>query len=92
MGYSCSASRGFSRLGAVSVRYPVESIAVASVPDYRGARREWVETMPTRRIRCPQHLEFLTLVFTYKSYVEYWNGTMKEMEPRRRRVALSSSF
>jgi hypothetical protein len=113
-------------MDADPVRYPVESIAVASIPEYGGpgrldeatvreadlsrpvllaeispgrfnlvdgnhriarARREGVESIPARRIRCPEHLKFLTSVSAYESYVEYWNGKVREMEPRRRRVA-----
>jgi hypothetical protein len=53
------------------------------------ARREGVVSIPARRIRCPDHLAFLTSVRAYESYVEYWNGKVKEMEPRRRRGSVS---
>jgi hypothetical protein len=110
-------------LDADSVRYPVESITVSSVPDLGGkrlheatvrsadlnrpvllaeispdrfnlidghhriarARREGVLSIPARRIRCPDHLAFLTSARAYECYVEYWNGKMKEMEPRRQK-------
>jgi len=109
-------------LEADSVRYPVESITVSSIPDLGGerldeatvrsadlnrpvllaeispdrfnlidghhriakARREGVLSIPARRIRCPDHLAFLTSARAYECYVEYWNGKVKEMEPRRR--------
>jgi hypothetical protein len=52
------------------------------------ARRERVLSIPARRIRCPDHLAFLTSARAYECYVEYWNGKVKEMEmemePRRR--------
>src|SRR5450631_2098951 len=38
------------------------------------ARREGVVSIPARRIRCPDHLAFLTSVGAYESYVAYWNG------------------
>jgi hypothetical protein len=109
-------------LDADSVRYPVNSISVSSVPDLDGgrlheatvrsadlyrpvllaeispdrfnlidghhriarARREGILSIPARRIRCPDHLAFLTSARAYECYVEYWNGKVKEMEPRRR--------
>jgi hypothetical protein len=49
------------------------------------ARREGVVSIPARRIRCPDHLPFLTSVRAYESYVEYWNGKVKELQPRQRR-------
>lgn len=110
-------------LDADSVRHPVESISVSSIPDLGGARldeatvrsadlnrpvllaeispdrfnlidghhriararREGVLSIPARRIRCPDHLTFLTSARAYECYVEYWNGKVKEMEPRRRK-------
>jgi hypothetical protein len=121
-------SRMLKFIDADRVRYPVESIAVANIPEYGGtgrldeatvrgadltrpvlmaeispgrfnlidgnhriarARRERVVSIPARRIRCPDHLAFLTSVDAYVSYVEYWNGKVKDMEPRKRRVAIS---
>ena len=49
------------------------------------ARREGILSIPARWIRCPDHLAFLTSARAYECYVEYWNGKVKEMEPRRRR-------
>jgi hypothetical protein len=43
-----------------------------------------VLSIPARRIRCPDHLAFLTSARAYECYVEYWNGKVKEMEPRRK--------
>ena len=48
------------------------------------ARCEGVLSIPARRIRCPDHLAFLTSARAYECYVEYWNGKVKEMEPRQR--------
>jgi hypothetical protein len=108
---------------ADSVRYPVDPITVASIPDLGGgrlheaavrsadlnrpvllaeispdrfnlidghhriarARCEGVLSIPARWTRCPDHLAFLTSARAYECYVEYWNGKLKEMEPRRRR-------
>jgi hypothetical protein len=53
-----------------------------------GARREGVLNIPARRIPCPDHLAFLTSARAYECYVEYWNGKVKEMEPRRRRGSM----
>jgi hypothetical protein len=117
-------SRILEFLDADSARYPVERLAVASIPEYGGApldeatvckadlsrpvllaeispgrfnlidgnhrmakaRRQGVLSLPARRMRCPEHLKFLTSVFAYESYVEYWNGKVKEMGRRRLRV------
>jgi len=52
------------------------------------ARREGASTVPAGRVRCPNHIVFLTSARAYESYVEYWNSKLKEMRPalpRRRR-------
>ena len=120
-------TRMLAFLSADRVSYPVELIAVASIPDYGArrfdeatvstadlerpillaeispgrfslidgnhrmarARREGVVSLPARRIRCPDHLPFLTSVSAYESYVAYWNGKVNELAPRQRRGAVS---
>jgi hypothetical protein len=49
------------------------------------ARRDGVPTVPAHRIQCPHHVAFLTSTTAYEKYVEYWNGKIKEMQPRRPR-------
>jgi hypothetical protein len=49
------------------------------------ARRDGVLTVPAYRISCPHHVAFLTSTMAYEKYVEYWNGKIKEMQPKRRR-------
>jgi hypothetical protein len=49
------------------------------------ARRDGVPSVPAYRIRCPHHVAFLTSTMGYQKYVEYWNGKIKEMQPKRRR-------
>jgi hypothetical protein len=49
------------------------------------ARRENVAAIPVRRVRCPEHVAFLTSVRVYDSYVEYWNSKIKQMLPQTRR-------
>lgn len=104
-------------------RFPIEFLAVASVPDYGDsrldqttiaaadlsrpvlfaeiaprrfnlidgnhrvarARRDGVHSVPAYRVRCPHHVAFLTSTMAYQKYVEYWNGKIKEMQPKRRR-------
>jgi hypothetical protein len=105
-------------------RFPIEDLAVASVPDYGSdarldqktigaadlsrpvllaeiapsrfnlidgnhrmarARRDGALGLPAYRIRCPDHVAFLTSTMAYQAYVEYWNGKIKEMQPKRRR-------
>jgi hypothetical protein len=106
-------------------RFPIEAVAVASIPNYGGshldqttiaaadlsrpllfaeiapgrfnlidgnhrmarARCDGVPTVPAYRIRCPDHVAFLTSTMAYEKYVEYWNGKVKEMQPKRRRSA-----
>jgi hypothetical protein len=41
------------------------------------ARREAVTTLPVWRVRCPEHIPFLTTVQAYESYVTYWNSKVK---------------
>jgi hypothetical protein len=51
------------------------------------ARRDGVPTLPAHRIHCPDHVAFLTSLMAYQTYVEYWNGKIEEMQPRRRPVS-----
>jgi hypothetical protein len=48
------------------------------------ARRESLPAVPAYRIRCPDHVAFLTSTMAFQKYVEYWNGKIKEMQPSRR--------
>ena len=43
------------------------------------AKREGVRIIPVWRVRCPQHVGFLTSAMAYEKYVEYWNGKVKEL-------------
>jgi len=49
------------------------------------ARRDGVPNVPAYRIHCPHHVAFLTSTMAYQKYVEYWNGKIKEMQPKRGR-------
>jgi len=55
------------------------------------ARREIVLTVPARRVRCPDHVAFLTSAWAYEKYVEYWNSKLKDLSqakaPRKHRKA-----
>lgn len=42
------------------------------------ARREGMCSVPAHRVRCPEHVAFLTSVRAYETYVEYWNGKLDE--------------
>lgn len=104
-------------------RFPIESVAVSSIPHYgdsglnastiatadlgrpvlfaeiapgrfdlidghhRAARARalGVPTVPAYQIHGPHHVAFLTSVMAYQKYVEYWNGKIEEMRPKRRR-------
>jgi hypothetical protein len=54
------------------------------------ARREGVTTLPAWRIFCPDHVAFLTSTIAYEKYVDYWNGKIAEMLPKRRRARSKS--
>jgi hypothetical protein len=51
------------------------------------ARRDGIPTVPAHRITCPHHVAFLTSTMAYEKYVEYWNGKIQEMRPKRRRAS-----
>jgi hypothetical protein len=40
------------------------------------ARREAACVLPALRLRCPQHVPFLTSTRAYEKYVEYWNSKL----------------
>ena len=42
------------------------------------ARREGVLTLTCHRLRCPEHVAFLTSATAYEKYVEYWNSKVDE--------------
>jgi hypothetical protein len=46
--------------------------------------------LPARRLRCPEHVAFLTSVRAYQAYVGYWNDKLDAISPavgvRRRRA------
>ena len=53
------------------------------------ARREGLPSIPAYRIRCPEHVAFLTSVLAYEKYVDYWNSKVDDIlgtRPRRRRT------
>ena len=43
------------------------------------ARRDSVQAVPSRRVRCPDHVPFLTSAWAYEKYVEYWNSKLGEL-------------
>ncbi|MFZ0498107.1 MAG: ParB/Srx family N-terminal domain-containing protein [Steroidobacteraceae bacterium] len=52
------------------------------------ARREGVPSILAYRIRCPEHVAFLTSTRAYEKYVEYWNSKVDDaagVTVRRRR-------
>ena len=42
------------------------------------ARREGARTVRGLRLRCPEHVPFLTSTKAYETYVEYWNSKVDE--------------
>lgn len=48
------------------------------------ARRQGATALPAYRVQCPQHVPFLTSVFAYEKYVEYWNGKVSDLRGDRR--------
>jgi hypothetical protein len=57
------------------------------------ARRDSVQTVPSRRVRCPDHVPFLTSAWAYEKYVEYWNSKLEDLPhakaPRKRRKGVA---
>jgi hypothetical protein len=55
------------------------------------ARRDSVPMVPARRVRCPDHVPFLTSAWAYEKYVEYWNSKLEDLPqvkaPRKDRKA-----
>ena len=49
------------------------------------ARREEVPRLPAHRVRCPEHVAFLTSTGAYETYVEYWNSKLDDRPSRTRR-------
>ena len=49
------------------------------------ARREKVRRLPAHRVRCPEHVAFLTSTRAYETYVEYWNSKLDDRPSRTRR-------
>jgi hypothetical protein len=52
-------------------------------------RRESVPSIAAYRIRCPEHVAFLTSTRAYEAYVGYWNSKLDEASgdhPLRRRA------
>lgn len=43
------------------------------------ARRQGATALPAYRVQCPEHVPFLTSVFAYEKYVEYWNGKVSDL-------------
>jgi hypothetical protein len=53
------------------------------------ARREGLPSILAYRIRCPEHVAFLTSVLAYEKYIEYWNSKVDDIlgtRPRRQRT------
>lgn len=48
------------------------------------ARRDGALTLAAWRVRCPQHVAFLTTTVAYEKYVEYWNSKVSEQSRRHR--------
>ena len=45
------------------------------------ARREGIPTLTCHRLRCPEHVPFLTSATAYEKYVEYWNTKVDAAGP-----------
>jgi len=43
------------------------------------ARRQGATALPAYRVQCPAHVPFLTSLFAYEKYVEYWNGKVNDL-------------
>jgi hypothetical protein len=43
------------------------------------AKRDGIRILPGWRVRCTDHVDFLTSTEAYEKYVEYWNGKVKQL-------------
>ena len=43
------------------------------------ARRQGATALPAYLVQCPAHVPFLTSLFAYEKYVEYWNGKVNDL-------------
>ena len=50
----------------------------------RKARQDGVRTISAFRVRCPQHVPFLTSMTSYEKYVGYWNSKVKTVRESAR--------
>jgi hypothetical protein len=48
------------------------------------AQQDGVRAIPAYRVRCPQHVPFLTSITAYEKYVEYWNSKVKTLQQSAR--------
>jgi hypothetical protein len=122
--FEFNVSRLWDFVRAHTERFPIEFIAVESIPDFGGseqldqatvqradlsrpilfaeiapdrfnlidghhrvakARRERIERLPAHRIRCPEHMAFLTSTRGYETYVEYWNSKVSDLRRQEAR-------
>lgn len=49
------------------------------------ARREALSSIAAHRVRCPDHVAFLTSTRAYETYVKYWNSKLDDGSSRVRR-------
>ena len=49
------------------------------------ARREGLRGVSAHRLRCPEHVAFLTSTRAYETYIEYWNSKLDDGLSRARR-------
>ena len=49
------------------------------------ARQDGVRTIAAYRVRCPQHVPFLTSITAHEKYVEYWNSKVKTLQESARK-------
>lgn len=49
------------------------------------ARREARSSIAAHRVRCPEHIAFLTSTRAYETYIEYWNSKLDDSSSRIRR-------
>lgn len=49
------------------------------------ARRAALSSIAAHRVRCPDHVAFLTSTRAYETYLEYWNSKLDDSSSRIRR-------
>jgi len=76
-------SAGLNKLAVIAEIAPGRYNLIDGHHRVAKARLEGVPSIPAYRIRCPQHVAFLTSTRAYEAYVEYWNSKVDDAAGNR---------